>query len=174
MTQRNLVPGLILIALGAFLFFVQSTGVGAEAIVAVIGAGFLIAYGLTRQYGFLVPGGILTGLGLGIVWETAAPTAGGVVLIGLGLGFVSIWAVDMLMRHTPVPWWPLIPGGILATIGFLVETGREGLLSELNWLWPVALIVIGVVLLFTTTVRRSVEPPAPPEPPTASEQAHQA
>ncbi|HSK93500.1 MAG TPA: hypothetical protein VLA76_05525 [Candidatus Angelobacter sp.] len=166
MTQRNLVPGLILIVLGAFLFFVQSTGVGGEAIVAMIGGGFLIAYAVTRNYGFLVPGGILTGLGLGIVWETSGPTAGGVVLIGLGLGFVSIWLVDMLMKHTPVPWWPLVPGGILATIGFLVETGREGMLSELSWLWPVALIAIGLVLLFSTAVRRSEEP-------TSSEQAHQ-
>lgn len=163
MTQRNLVPGLILIVLGAFLFFVQATGAGAEAIVAVIGGGFLVAYAVTRNYGFLVPGGILTGLGLGIVWETSAATAGGVVLIGLGLGFVTIWAIDLLMKHTPAPWWPLIPGGILATIGFLVETGREGLVSELSWLWPVALIAIGLVLLFTTTVRRSEEP-TPSEP----------
>jgi hypothetical protein len=165
MTQRNLVPGLILIALGAFLFFVQATGVGAEAIVAVIGAGFLIAYGITRQYGFLVPGGILTGLGLGIVWETSTATAGGVVLIGLGLGFVSIWLVDLVMKHTPVAWWPLIPGGILATIGVLVETGREGLLAELTWLWPIALIVVGGILLVTQVGRRPGTDSGPAEEP---------
>lgn len=163
MTQRNLVPGLILIALGAFLFFVQATGVGGEAILVIIGGGFLIAYAVTRQYGFLVPGGIITGLGLGVIWEVSAPTAGGVVLIGLGLGFVSIWLLDVVMRHTPVPWWPLIPGGILATIGVLVETGQEGLLSELTWLWPVALIVVGAVLLLTQLGRRSPEPPATEE-----------
>lgn len=163
MTQRNLVPGLVLIALGAFLFFVQATGVGGEAVLVIIGAGFLIAYAVTRQYGFLVPGGIITGLGLGVIWEVSAPTAGGVVLIGLGLGFVSIWLLDVVMRHTPVPWWPLIPGGILATIGVLVETGQEGLLSEMTWLWPVGLIVVGAVLLLTQLGRRSPEPPATEE-----------
>lgn len=166
MTQRNLVPGLILIVLGAFLFFVQATGVGAEAIVAVIGAGFLVAYAVTRHYGFLVPGGILTGLGLGIVWEVSSPTAGGVVLIGLGLGFLSIWVVDAVMKHTPVAWWPIIPGGILGTIGFLVETGREGLLADLNWLWPAALIVVGVILLVGQMGRGRQEPPVPTAAPT--------
>jgi hypothetical protein len=168
MTQRSFVPGLILIALGIFLFVVQATGVGAEAIVAVIGVGFLLAYALTRQYGFLVPGGILTGLGLGIVWEVTAPTAGGVVLIGLGSGFLAIWVVDALMKHTPVPWWPIIPGGILATIGFLVETGRQGLLAELNWLWPATLIVVGVILVMTQFGKRqegTIDPSEQPREP---------
>jgi hypothetical protein len=165
MTQRNMIPGLILIALGAFLFIVQATGVGAEAVVAVIGAGFLIAYAFTRQYGFLVPGGILTGLGAGIVWEVTAPTAGGVVLIGLGAGFLAIWVVDAVMKHTPVPWWPIIPGGILATIGVLVETGQEGLLREFTWLWPVALIAVGLILVLTQLGRRPVDMPGPSEQP---------
>jgi hypothetical protein len=165
MTQRNVIPGLVLIVLGAFLFFVQASGVGAEAVVAVIGAGFLIAYAFTRQYGFLVPGGIMTGLGLGIVWEVTAPAAGGVVLIGLGAGFLAIWAVDALMKHTPVPWWPIIPGGILATIGVLVETGQEGLLQEFTWLWPVALIAVGLILVLNQMGRRPAETPGPGEQP---------
>lgn len=165
MTQRNMIPGLMLIALGAILFIVQATGVGAEAVVAVIGAGFLIAYAFTRQYGFLVPGGILTGLGAGIVWEVTAPTAGGVVLIGLGTGFLAIWVVDALVKHTPLPWWPIIPGGILATIGVLVETGREGLLREFTWLWPGALIAVGIILVLTQLGRRRVNLPGPSEQP---------
>jgi hypothetical protein len=161
MTQRNLAPGLILIALGAFLFMVQTTGIGAEAIVAVIGAGFLIAYAVTRQYGFLVPGGIMTGLGLGIVWETELTSEGGAVLIGLGLGFLSIWVLDLIMKHTEVPWWPIIPGGILATIGVLIEAGGEGLLADVAQLWPVALIVIGGVLLLAQLNARRPEPTGP-------------
>ena len=61
MNQRNFVPGLILIAIGAILFLVQTTAIGGEVIVAVIGAAFLVAYAFTRQYGFLIPGGIVTG-----------------------------------------------------------------------------------------------------------------
>ena len=154
MDQRNLVPGLLLIGLGAFLFLAQVTGVGAEAIVAVIGIGFLLAYGFTRDYGFLVPGGIMTGLGLGIVWETNVGGAGGSVVLGLGLGFLAIFVVDLLMKHTDAPWWQLIPGGILATIGVLIESGEEGMLADLGWLWPLVLIAAGLVLLVTQFMGR--------------------
>jgi hypothetical protein len=163
MDQRNLVPGLILIGLGAFLFLAQVTGVGAEAIVAVIGIGFLLAYGFTREYGFLVPGGIMAGLGLGIVWETNVGSAGGSVVLGLGLGFLAIFVVDLLMKHTDAPWWPLIPGGILATIGLLIESGEEGVLADLTWLWPVLLIGAGVVLLLTQLTHRRGARPSPDE-----------
>lgn len=162
MNQRNLVPGLILIGLGVFLFVVQMTGVGAEAIVAVIGAGFLVAYAATRAYGFLVPGGIMTGLGLGIIWEVQYGGGGGAVLIGLGLGFLSIYLVDAAARRTPAGWWPLIPGGILATIGVLVEAGREGLLADISRLWPIILIVIGAWLVFVQVRGREAAPPEEP------------
>jgi hypothetical protein len=155
MNQRNVAPGVILIAIGTILFFVQATAIGGEVIVAVIGAGFLVAYAFTHQYGFLVPGGILTGLGLGIVWVTQEPGAGGAVLIGLGLGFGLVFVLDAVMKHTPAPWWPLIPGGILTTIGLVIETGNEGLLADVGWLWPIALIAVGAVLLLTQMTRRS-------------------
>lgn len=166
MNQRNLAPGLILIGLGVFLGIVQLTGVGGEAVVAVIGGAFLIAYAATRQYGFLVPGGIMTGLGLGIIWETQVEAGGGAVLIGLGLGFVSIYLIDALVRQSAALWWPIIPGGILAGIGILVETEREGLLDELELLWPVALIVLGGIVLFTQMRDRTPHdvPPAGGEP----------
>ncbi len=152
--DTRLVPGLILIGLGAFLFLAQVTGVGAEAIVAVIGIGFLLAYGFTREYGFLVPGGIMTGLGFGIVWETNVGGAGGSVVLGLGLGFIAIFVVDLLRKHTDAPWWPLVPGGILTTIGVLIESGEEGLLADLTWLWPLILIAAGAALLLTQLTGR--------------------
>jgi hypothetical protein len=164
-----LAPGLILIALGALFFFVQLTDVGGEAVVAVIGGAFLVAYAFTRQYGFLVPGGIMTGLGLGIVWQSQAmPEEGGVVVLGLGLGFLSIYVIDLLVhRASAALWWPLIPGGILTTIGVLIEADRVEILAELEWAWPLILIVIGIVVLFAQVGRR-VGPPAASGTPEAS------
>jgi hypothetical protein len=146
MDRHSVIPGIVLIAIGLFLLAVQTTGVGGEAVVAFIGAGFLVAYAFTRQYGFLVPGGIVTGLGLGIILETQIG-GGGAVLLGLGFGFLSIYVVDAAARGQPGGWWPLIPGGILATIGTLTAAGREGLIGDIARLWPVALIVIGAYLL---------------------------
>jgi hypothetical protein len=158
MTQRNLVPGLLLIGLGSYLAIVQLTGVGAEAIVAIIGIGFLIAYAVTRTYGFLVPGGIMTGLGLGIVWETEIGSGGGSVVIGLGLGFLAIYLVDLAVNRSKALWWPVIPGGILTVIGGLAEADAVGLLVDTSLVWPIVLIGIGAVLVLVQLSRRPDAP----------------
>lgn len=168
MNTRNLAPGVILIALGALFFVIQLTDVGGESVVAVIGCAFLVAYAFTRQYGFLVPGGIMTGLGLGIVWQSQAmPEEGGVVVLGLGAGFLSIYVIDLLVRRASALWWPIVPGGILTTIGILIEADRIDMLAGLEWGWPLVLIAIGAILLIRQ-LRRREEPPTPTAPPGAS------
>ena len=150
MERANTVPALVLIGIGGVLLIAQLTGVGPEAVVAVIGVGFLIAYAATRQYGFLIPGGIMTGLGIGIVIETeVAGSQGEPVLLGLGIGFLVIYAVDAVVRRSAALWWPVIPGGILATIGVLVGTGRDGWLANAGSWWPAILIVIGGLILLS-------------------------
>lgn len=157
MDRVNTVPALVLIGIGVVLLVAQLTGVGPEAVVAVIGVGFLIAYAATRNYGFLIPGGIMTGLGIGIVIETqAAGSQGEPVLIGLGIGFLAIYAVDAIVRRSEALWWPVIPGGILTTIGVLVGTGREGWLENAGSWWPAILIVIGALILLSQ--RRTAHP----------------
>lgn len=157
MQQHNYVPGLILIVVGAFLFFVQATGIGAEAVVAIIGVGFLVAYAVTRHYGFLVPAGILSGLGLGIVYEVQVTSGGGAVLIGLGLGFLFIFAVDLLVERRTAGWWPVIPGGIVGTIGLLVEAEQRTALANVAHAWPIGLIVLGLILV-VAQLRRPPQP----------------
>jgi hypothetical protein len=177
MNTRNVAPGVVLIALGALFFVVQVTGVGQEAVVAVIGGAFLVAYAITRQYGFLVPGGIMTGLGVGIVLQNQATAQeGGVVVIGLGAGFLSIYLIDLLVRQGSALWWPIIPGGILTAIGVLIEADQIEILNQLDWAWPLVLIAIGVIVVFMQ-IRRREEPsdasaPAPAEPIERQETRH--
>jgi hypothetical protein len=149
MDRRNYAPGFLLVGFGALLYLVQAAVIGGEALLVLIGAALLAAYALTRQYAFLVPGSIMTGLGLGVLWDAQTAYQGGAVLVGLGLGFGMVCIVDLVVKHTRAPWWPLIPGGILTTIGVLIETGREGYLADFAWLGPLALVVIGIVLLIT-------------------------
>lgn len=150
MERPNTVPALVLIGIGVVLLLAQLTGVGPEAVVAVIGAGFLIAYAATRTYGFLIPGGIMTGLGIGIVIQAqAVASQGEPVLLGLGIGFLAIYAVDAVVRRSEALWWPVIPGGILTTIGVLVGTGRESWLENAGSWWPAILIVIGALILLS-------------------------
>lgn len=119
-------------------------------IVALIGLAFLGAFAYTRLYGYLVPGSIMTGLGLGIVASQAMRFAtdegeGGAVVLGLGLGFIGIWAIGTLVRIEQHHWWPLIPGGILAAVGTALLIGG-GAIEALDY-WGVILIAIGAVVI---------------------------
>jgi hypothetical protein len=149
--------GLFLILIGAALLGATTTGLGGEVVVAFLGIAFLAAYAATRAYGLLIPGAILSGLGAGIIAESAG-APGEAVVLGLGLGFLAIPVVDLLVaRPRPAWWWPLIPGGILTVIGAAELTGID---DAARYLVPVLLIVIGAALL----LRRGGRVPAAPAP----------
>src|SRR3989304_2121316 len=145
--DRRVVPGLVLLALGVLFLLFQQVGVGGEAVVAVIGLVLFAGYTYTRNYGFLIPGGIMTGVGIGIILAARNPGGGAAALVGLGLGFLSIYVIDTRWRHMPAGWWPLIPGGVITVIGLLVAAGESGLLAGGGRGGAVALIPVGVGLL---------------------------
>jgi hypothetical protein len=141
-------PGVILIAVGATLFAVQLLHLDGDVIILVIGLVFAIAFAANRRYGVLIPAGILTGLGLGIVLEDSG-VQGEPVVLGLGLGFLAIYVADFLTSGARAPgrWWPLIPGAILTVIAGAESTfGAEGArLIEQGW--PILLIAAGAWLM---------------------------
>lgn len=147
--------GALLIAIGVFLLvgqFVQAEWFG-RLVLPVLGGLFLLVGLGTRQGGWLVPGGILTGLGVG-TWLVTGPYAeaaetlqGAIVLLSFAAGWALITALSPITRR--FMWWPLIPGGILALIGGALLMGGAGL-TVLEWagkLWPLALIAGGVAAL---------------------------
>jgi len=163
--RDQLIFAVVLIVVGAIglatRFWQPTPDVGGW-IVTAIGLAFLGAFAYTRTYGYIVPGGVMTGLGLGIVvsqsvaWN-GGEGEGGAVVLGLGLGFISIAAIGSLMRLDRPTWWALIPGGILGTIGTLLLVGG-GAIQLLDW-WGVALILIGLVVVWRAFSKR--EPTEP-------------
>lgn len=153
-TRDQLVFAVILIVVGVVGLvarFWQPTPDMGGWIVTAIGLGFLGAFVYTRQYGYLVPGGIMTGLGLGIAVSQAVTWVtdegeGGAVVLGLGLGFIGITVIGTLMKVDKPTWWALIPGGILGTIGTLLLVGG-GAVQLLDW-WGVALILVGLLVVW--------------------------
>jgi hypothetical protein len=136
--------GVLLIGFGVLLFLLLQVGVGAEAIPLLIGLGFLTAYGATRNYGLLVPGCILAGLGTGIVVASAGGP-GAAPVLGLGLGFLTIAFIDGLVRRrTGWLWWPLIPGGILTLVGL---TSVPETRTAFRIVVPAVLVVVGLWLI---------------------------
>ena len=82
------------------------------------GLAFLATFIATRSYGFLVPGGILTGFGAALVAQDLG-LVDDIGLFGLGGGFLLIPALQLATRMPRDGgwWWPLIPGGILVLLG---------------------------------------------------------
>ncbi len=153
-----MVIGVILIAVGAIALLGQVVQLPSSLgswIVLVIGLAFLGAAVGTRKYGFLVPGGIMTGLGAGIIVSEALtfPTdeaMGGAVTLGLGVGFLAIWVIGSLLRFEANHWWPLIPGGILALVGGALLIGGRAI-DLLNY-WGAVVIVIGLIVIWRAVI----------------------
>ncbi len=142
--NSNLVA-LGLIGLGGLLFFGHAHLAAAfgASIPLVIGLVFLYVYDTQHHnLGFLIPGAILTGLGLGGVVGMLIGVSG-LIPLGLGLGFA---AIAYLHREH---WWALIPAGILTLAGL----GATFTSHTLGWFLPFVLVGGGLVLLARSRTR---------------------
>jgi hypothetical protein len=149
----GLVAGLVIAGLGLFFLAGQLEPDIGRFVTLFIGLALLAVFVIRREYGFLVPGSILTGIGIGIVLDSAASgdAESGVMMLALAGGFLGIWVVGSLYRLPQNHWWPLIPGGILTLIG-LVQLTRTDVAGALR-LWPVILIVAGAFVLAKAVTR---------------------
>jgi hypothetical protein len=142
--------GALLVVIGVALLLINLTGVGGVAIVLLGGLAFLATYLATRTYGFLVPGGILTGFGGALVAQDLG-LAADIGLIGLGVGFLLILLVQSLSGAALEAgwWWPVIPGGILVLLGVIDKL--EG--SAAGLVLPAMLIILGLSFLLSAAWR---------------------
>lgn len=159
-TKGNLLTGFILVALGivALLFQWLPDTLGenlGQFLLLGLGVIFLAVGVATRESGWFIPGGILSGLGAGVLLVSSPLAArlggdeGGWFLLAFAGGWFLIPLLTAIFAEE-THWWALIPGGIIAVVGLAVLYG--GLfLSALEWagrLWPLALIIGGALLLW--------------------------
>lgn len=141
--RGRLIPGLILILLGVVFLLKEYFEIGPGLILIFIGLALLVPYVFTRRYGFLVPGLLLMGLGIGLLFERGMHTDVTAPL-GLGLGFIAIFVVEFIVKRA-LRWWSLIPGAVLVLVGI-----AEAFPEAQMWLqrgWPILLIALGLLLL---------------------------
>jgi hypothetical protein len=144
----------LLIAIGMLMLIGNIAGgnIAGGLVVLAIGIAFGAAYVMSRKYGFLVPAGILTGLGAGILigqWAGATDSDMGIyAVLGLGTGFLLIYAVDAFVTSKMLRFWPVIPAGIFYLAAGGLATSNEGFLKVLGLWSPLILVAIGVLLLF--------------------------
>jgi hypothetical protein len=157
------VAGLVLVAIGGLLLLGRWVPDAGEYVVLAIGLVLLVVFFATSEYGFLVPGGIISGIGAGIPLATAyeGQLGGGLFLIAMAVGFLLIWIVGLLFRVREHHWWPLVPGLILGTLGASLTAGERGrgIADAIAAGWPALLVVAGVLMLIGAFRRRAARPP---------------
>lgn len=150
----QIAAGLALIALGGLLLFLERLESGAHAhlLFILIGGIFVAGYLYKRAFGLLIPGALLMGMGGGLAFEDlhSGPFVhGDKVALGLGLGFVLIYVASLLYERRN-RWWPLIPGGVLVIASLPDFVWVDDVLD----FWPVAVMAVGVLLLFRAVASR--------------------
>jgi hypothetical protein len=150
-----LIPGIILLTLGAIillgvLFPGRDEWIG-SIFLAGIGLAFLLVYLNNRQHWWaIIPAGVMFTLALvsGVGQHVQGEATGGLFFIGLGLTF---GVVGLLPGQADDLRWAFIPGGILLLMGILLVAFSADLF---NYIWPVLLILGGLILIFRTLARR--------------------
>ena len=114
-----------------------------------------LAWGIyCRRAWLLVPGGILTGIGLGAIllhgpFSQASPTAmGGIFLLCLGAGLALSTALSISVLRC-ICWWALIPTALLGLAGVNLLMGDQASFSglHLGQFWPLLLVGVGIYLI---------------------------
>ncbi len=156
--------GLALLIVGVYILLDNFLSLPEGMPLIVLGIGFIIARYIFRQHGLMIPGMIITGVGCGILVKDVLSLTGGyaaaVMLAGLGIAFLLLGALEY--RHTGA--WPFYPGGTLLVVAavsaYLTEPSLRELLSgPIGQYWPVVLIILGLVILISASVRGSKKNP---------------
>jgi len=154
--RGRIVAGVALIAIGLLALLAQLTNWSILGwIILPTLAVIFLAWGiLTRNFGLIIPAGILGGLGLGLFTmvgpfsDLFAGAQPGVFMLCFAAGWAFIALLSPIFSDR-FQWWPLIPGAIIGLVGVAVMRGGAAmqLLQLLGYAWPLALVAIGLYLL---------------------------
>ncbi len=157
------VPGFVLLALGALIGLEAldrelASIWGGSLFLGAFALGFLTIYATRREaWWALIPGGVMLTLALiaGLARLTSGSELGAVFFLGLGLTFG-------LLYFLPIPrgrqTWASIPAVLLTLFGLALFGAATSLLS---YFWPVALILLGLFLLYRTLQSEHSYRPSP-------------
>ena len=94
----------------------------------------------------VIPGLLLLALGVArTIGELNIYTGPGTTALSLALAFVMIWLIGLTRQRRSR--WPIVAAVALAVVGLIQVSGQLSSLPELSFIWPVVIIVVGVLLL---------------------------
>jgi hypothetical protein len=143
---------LVLVGVGLLIQYFVPTVTAGTLVLAAIGIAFLAAWALGGSRWAFVPGALILALATsGLVRELGVYDGPGVTALALAAAFGLIWLLDYArgVRST----WPLWGLAIFGLIGAVQVSGRIAGIPELGALWPIVIIVLGVLLLLSSRRR---------------------
>lgn len=152
-----LIPGIIflaiatLIGLDAFLPGFSGSNFGGTIILGGIALSFLLVYLVDhRNWWAIIPAGVMATIAIVALTSssTAGGVSGGIFFLGLGLTF---GLVAVLPTSVGQMRWAWIPAAILGIFGLLILLAAE---AYINYVWPSALILAGLLLVIRSIVRK--------------------
>jgi len=153
------VLGLALVAIGATVFAGFAVHDVQRYQLLIVSAICLVAFTLTREYGFAVPAGITGGLGTMIVLTTSGtldPVAiAAAPFLSLAGGFLAIWLLGLAALPRSTHPWPLVPATILGLLGAGILARQPMTVDWIQAGIATVLVVAGTAMLVHRTQHRS-------------------
>jgi hypothetical protein len=149
------IPGVTLLSIGALIGLNQVAPgfdpYGGSLVLGGIGLSFWLVYLMAPQnWWAIIPGGTMVTLAVVAgVGDVRGLDAGGILFLGLAVTFGLLAILPTGGRKMN---WPWIPAVVLLVLGVLVSFSAAGFA---NFVWPVALILLGVFFLTRNIFRKS-------------------
>lgn len=146
--QRSIerIAAVALIAIGVLILLSPFAGqLGIFAPLAV-GAVSLVAFAVTRHYGFAITAGVTGGAGAAIILATSTfdvSMGGAAFMASLAAGFALVWALGLVARPAETHPWPLVPAALLGSIGVAAATDLAIIANVAMAGFALALVVLG-------------------------------
>jgi len=155
-----IIPGVVLLDLGLIIALGEAVDRGmlrfpgdwiGGIFLLGLGVAFFLVFFMRPDFWWaIIPAGVLSSLALVAGFSSVLPEGGAYILFfGLAITFALVGMIPVDNKRMQ---WPWIPAGILFFIGLLVLASAENLI---NYLWPVAMIIGGGILLLRAFMRRA-------------------
>lgn len=145
---------LVLIGVGLLIQAAVPTNTVSTGTVLLLAIGVALVAGWVfgGSWFAAIPGLLLVALGAaGLIRELRIYDGPGLTALSLAVAFLTIWVIGLWRdRKTR---WPLVAAAILGLIGLIQVFGQLSNIPELNVVWPIVIIVVGVLLLIAARRR---------------------
>jgi hypothetical protein len=154
------VGGLVLIAIGVIIVISRLIPGTGDYVLLAVGLTCLVAFLYTREYGYAVAAGIVTGFGAGVILSSYAtdPNDGMVFMLSVAGGFLAVWILGFFADPPERNPWPLIPAVILAALGISIATDTPGLIDWLIVAFAIVLVLAGLRTFRANRTQEKVTP----------------